>query len=219
VEQDRASALLGVDVEVEDGGRLSVWVATDDVAAAVCPGCGLPAGRVHERVVTRPADVRRGADPVVLVWAQTPMEVPEPGMPTGDVPRVAAADTGQAAADESASGSPRAPGRSARYAGLGRDRRVGVSWPTVHEAPSCSASGNAKSEGLNRTIKPEGRKAYGFRNPTDQRRRLRCATTKRPSSRQKRALDQGSLMAPSKTPIHDAWLCHRHAAGCQPDMH
>jgi transposase len=41
---------------------------------------------------------------------------------------------------------------------------------------------NAKSEGLNRVIKLEGRKAYGFRNPVNQRRRLRYATT-RPSRR------------------------------------
>ena len=59
MEQDRASALLGVDgvqvvdVEVEDGGRLSVWVATDDPAAAVCPGCSVPAGRVHERLTSK----------------------------------------------------------------------------------------------------------------------------------------------------------------------
>ena len=37
---------------------------------------------------------------------------------------------------------------------------------------------NAKSEGLNRVIKLEGRKAYGFRNPTNQRRRQRYATTR-----------------------------------------
>jgi transposase len=37
---------------------------------------------------------------------------------------------------------------------------------------------NATSEGLNRVIKLEGRKAYGFRNPTNQRRRQRYATTR-----------------------------------------
>lgn len=37
---------------------------------------------------------------------------------------------------------------------------------------------NAKSEGLNRTLKLEGRKAYGFRNPVNQRRRQRYATTR-----------------------------------------
>src|SRR5215470_15445281 len=37
---------------------------------------------------------------------------------------------------------------------------------------------NAKSEGLNRTIKLEGRKAYGYRNAVNQRRRTRYATTR-----------------------------------------
>jgi transposase len=37
---------------------------------------------------------------------------------------------------------------------------------------------NARSEGLNRVIKLEGRKAYGFRNTTNQRRRQRYATTR-----------------------------------------
>jgi transposase len=37
---------------------------------------------------------------------------------------------------------------------------------------------NATSEGLNRVIKLEGRKAYGFRNTTNQRRRQRYATTR-----------------------------------------
>lgn len=74
MQQDNASALLGVegvrvlDVEVEDDGRLTVWVTTDDPGCAVCPDCAVPAKRVHERLVTRPADVRRGADAVGLVW-------------------------------------------------------------------------------------------------------------------------------------------------------
>lgn len=37
---------------------------------------------------------------------------------------------------------------------------------------------NATSEGTNRVIKLEGRKAYGFPNPTNQRRRQRYATTR-----------------------------------------
>jgi len=37
---------------------------------------------------------------------------------------------------------------------------------------------NARSKGLNRVIKLEGRKAYGFRNPTNQRRRQRYTTTR-----------------------------------------
>ncbi|MHB8450574.1 MAG: ISL3 family transposase [Mycobacteriales bacterium] len=48
---------------------------------------------------------------------------------------------------------------------------------------------NAKSEGLNRILKLEGRKAYGFRNAVNQRRRLRYATTRssrRPRTRTRR---------------------------------
>jgi transposase len=37
---------------------------------------------------------------------------------------------------------------------------------------------NAKCEGLNRIVKLEARKAYGFRNPINQRRRVRYATTR-----------------------------------------
>src|SRR5204863_9309386 len=74
VEQDRASALLGVEglrvveVEIEDDESLTVWVATDDPAAAVCPDCGLRSVQVHERPVTQPGDVHRAGNPVVLVW-------------------------------------------------------------------------------------------------------------------------------------------------------
>jgi transposase len=38
---------------------------------------------------------------------------------------------------------------------------------------------NATSEGINRVFKLEARKAYGFRNPVNQRLRVRCATTRR----------------------------------------
>ena len=38
---------------------------------------------------------------------------------------------------------------------------------------------NAASEGINRLIKLEARNAFGFRNPTNQRLRSRCATTRR----------------------------------------
>jgi transposase len=38
---------------------------------------------------------------------------------------------------------------------------------------------NAGSEGTNRVIKTVARNAYGFRNPTNQRLRTRCATTRR----------------------------------------
>jgi transposase len=37
---------------------------------------------------------------------------------------------------------------------------------------------NARSEGLNRVAKLEARNAYGFRNPANQRRRVRIACTR-----------------------------------------
>ena len=51
--------------EVEQGadGTVEVWAVTDHPAVA-CPGCGTPARRVHEHVLTRPRDVRRGRDKV-----------------------------------------------------------------------------------------------------------------------------------------------------------
>jgi transposase len=42
---------------------------------------------------------------------------------------------------------------------------------------------NARSEGLNRVAKLEARKAYGLRNPANQRRRVRTACTRRAASR------------------------------------
>ena len=140
MEQDRASALLGVegmrvvDVEVEVDGGLTVWVATDDPGAAVCPGCAVVAERVHERVVTRPADVARASDPVVLVWLKRRWKCGNPGC-------------GRATFTESL---PQVPA-GARVTGRLRERAAhlvgelgvavttaaqasGVSWPTAHEA-------------------------------------------------------------------------------------
>jgi transposase len=140
VEQDTASTLLGVeglrvvDVEIEDDGRVTVWVATDDPGAARCPGCGALAERVHERVVTRPADVRRGADAVGLVWLKRRWKCGNE-------------DCGRATFTESL---PQIPSRARLTARL-RDRAAhlvgdlgvpvgtaaeesGVSWSTVHQA-------------------------------------------------------------------------------------
>ena len=51
-------------------------------------------------------------------------------------------------------------------------------WRDPLTAALLTGVSNARSEGLNRVIKLEGRKAYGFRNTTHQRRRLRYATTR-----------------------------------------
>jgi transposase len=51
-------------------------------------------------------------------------------------------------------------------------------WPQI-EAFLHTGITNATSEGINRVVKLEARNAYGFRNPTNQRLRTRCATTRR----------------------------------------
>lgn len=51
-------------------------------------------------------------------------------------------------------------------------------WPQI-EAFLHTGITNATSEGVNRVIKLETRNAYGFPNPTNQRLRSRCATTRR----------------------------------------
>lgn len=138
--QDRASALLGVEgvrvveVEVEHDGRLTVWVSTDDPDCAVCPSCQVPAQRVHERVVTRPADVRRAADPVVLVWLKRRWKCGNEAC-------------GRATFTESLSQVPSRARLTARLRGYGAHLvgelgvpvgtaagESGVSWPTVHGA-------------------------------------------------------------------------------------
>jgi transposase len=51
-------------------------------------------------------------------------------------------------------------------------------WPEI-EAFIATGHSNAKSEGINRMIKLTARAAHGFRNPTNQRLRTRCVTTRR----------------------------------------
>ena len=50
-------------------------------------------------------------------------------------------------------------------------------WPAI-EAAILTGHSNAPSEGYNRLAKHEGRNAFGFRNPTNQRRRIRWACTR-----------------------------------------
>jgi transposase len=51
-------------------------------------------------------------------------------------------------------------------------------WPAI-EAFIKTGITNAKSEGVNRVVKLASRNAFGFRNPTNQRLRTRCVTTRR----------------------------------------
>jgi transposase len=50
-------------------------------------------------------------------------------------------------------------------------------WPAI-EAAILTGYSNARSEGYNRLAKHEGRNAFGFRNPANQRRRIRWACTR-----------------------------------------
>lgn len=50
-------------------------------------------------------------------------------------------------------------------------------WPAI-EAGLHTGYSNARSEGYNRLAKHEGRNAFGFRNPTNQRRRIRWTCTR-----------------------------------------
>jgi transposase len=76
VAEDTASALFGVeglrvfDADVDAGGSVTVWVVTDHPGAACCPDCGMASGRVHEYVLTRPRDLRRGLDEVAVAWCK-----------------------------------------------------------------------------------------------------------------------------------------------------
>ncbi|WP_089512172.1 transposase [Streptomyces sp. NBS 14/10] len=51
-------------------------------------------------------------------------------------------------------------------------------WPEI-QAFVATGHGNAKSKGINRMIKLAARAAHGFRNPTNQRLRIRCVTIRR----------------------------------------
>ena len=56
-----------------------VWAVTGHTDAACCPDCGTLAGQVHERVVTRPRDLRRGLDAVNVCWVKRRWKCANPG--------------------------------------------------------------------------------------------------------------------------------------------
>jgi transposase len=82
VAEDTASSLFGVeglrvfDAEREAGGPVTVWVVTDHPDAASCPDCGMVSGRVHEHVLTRPRDLRRGLDEITVAWCKRRWKCP-----------------------------------------------------------------------------------------------------------------------------------------------
>jgi transposase len=87
VAEDTASALFGVeglrvtDAEREADGSLTVWVVTDHPGAVACPDCGTAAGRVHEQVLTRPRDLRRGLEEVTVAWCKRRWKCGSPECP------------------------------------------------------------------------------------------------------------------------------------------
>ncbi len=83
--EETASALFGVEglrvfgADAEADGTLTVWVVTDHPGAACCPDCGTVSGRVHEHVLTRPRDLRRGVDEVSVAWCKRRWRCGAPG--------------------------------------------------------------------------------------------------------------------------------------------
>ena len=137
---DTASALFGVaglrvtDVESGPDGAVEVWAVTDCEGAAACPGCGTVSSKVHDTVVTRPADVRRAGDPVGVYWVKPRLKCKNASCPRRSfTERVPAVPPGarvlprlkeQCAAEVADRGV--TPAEAARHAG--------VSWPVAHEA-------------------------------------------------------------------------------------
>jgi transposase len=137
---DTASALFGVaglrvtDVEAGPGGVAEVWAVTDHEGAPACPDCGTVSSRVHDVVVTCPADVRRAGDPVALNWVKRRLKCGNaacprktftercPAVPPGC--RVLPRLREQCAAEVADRGV--TPAEAARHAG--------VSWPVAHGA-------------------------------------------------------------------------------------
>ena len=127
------------DAESGPDGTLEVWAVTDHPAARACPDCGTAASRVHETVLARPRDVRRGPDRVQVRWVKRRWKCAEQACSrktfTGWLPqvpprcRLTARLREQAAAEIMDRGI--TPSEAARHAG--------VSWPVAHDAFAAAA--------------------------------------------------------------------------------
>jgi len=144
---DTASALFGVpglrvtDAEPGPDGVVEVWAVTGCEGAAACPDCGELSSRVHDLVVTSPADVRRAGDKVALSWVKRRLKCGNAacprktfterieGVPPGC--RVMPRLLGQCASEVADRGISEA--EAARHAG--------VSWPVAHGAFAARADG------------------------------------------------------------------------------
>ncbi len=138
--QDKASALLGVEglqvieAEPEADGSLTVWAVTDHPLAAVCPDCGTVSGTVHEYVLTRPRDLRRGLDEVSVCWLKRRWKCRssdcERGTFTEALPQVPPGCRLTSRLRELAGAE--VAERGCTVAGAGRWQRM--SWPVAHQA-------------------------------------------------------------------------------------
>lgn len=128
-----------IDAQAGPDGTLEVWAVTDHPAAVVCPDCGTAGGRVHDTVLARPRDVRRGTDEVAACWIKRRWKCDEQDCPrktfTEWVPqvpprcRLTARLREQAGAEIADRGI--TPAEAARHAG--------VSWPVAHDAFTAAA--------------------------------------------------------------------------------
>jgi transposase len=143
--EDTASVLFGVDglrvtdAEADPDGTVTVWAVTDHPGAARCPGCGTVSGRVHERVLAWPRDVRRGGDRVWVCWVKRRWKCQEPSCArktfTETVPQVPArcrlTERLREQVATEVAGRGITPAEAARHAG--------VSWPVAHAAFAAAA--------------------------------------------------------------------------------
>lgn len=122
------------EAEREPDGTLTVWAVTGHPGAAACPGCGTVAGRVHDRVVTRPRDVRGAGDVVRVRWVKRRWKCGLPSCPrktfTESVPRVPARHRVTGRLRDLVGSEVAERGITVAEAA----RHAGVSWPVAHAA-------------------------------------------------------------------------------------
>jgi transposase len=143
--QDTVSVLFGMGgLQVTEaghgaGGTLEVWAVTRSSSGRACPDCATPARRVHEYVLARPRDVRRGPDRVDLCWVKRRWKCDERSYARKtftewmqQVParcRITGRLREQVGAEVAGRGI--TPAEAVRHAG--------VSWPVAHEAFAAAA--------------------------------------------------------------------------------
>ena len=139
----RVAGLRVIEVDTEPDGQVTVWVMAEGPTA--CPCCGTVPEDVHEWVITRPRDVCRGMDPVVVCWVKRRWACGEEQCPRQtfieSVPqlpprcRITARLREQAGAEVTGRGI--TPAEAARHAG--------VSWPVAREVFAAAAGPGAGS--------------------------------------------------------------------------